>query len=187
MVSKSLAKRMRELNREMDKLRDQMVKESKKTFKTGIKELFNQYPDLKSFAWTQYTPYFNDGDECTFGAYTDSVYINGDTESVYPCELETLLDHANNKEKTIKKLLKEIEDSKNDKYESSWRKEYNEAKIKEIEEADPDEIKDQAKMVRDIVDFLQLIDSDTLRDMFGDHVMVTVSRDGIETTEYEHD
>lgn len=42
-------------------------------------------------------------------------------------------------------------------------------------------------MVRDIVDFLQLIDNDTLRDMFGDHVMVTVTRDGIETEEYEHD
>ena len=42
-------------------------------------------------------------------------------------------------------------------------------------------------MVRDIVDFLQLIDSDTLRDMFGDHVLVIVSRDGIDTTEYEND
>jgi hypothetical protein len=187
MVSKSLAKRMKELNREMDKLRNEMTKESKKAFKSGVKELFSQYPNLNSFAWTQYTPYFNDGDECIFGAYTDCVFLNGDTEALYPCELETLLDHVNNKEKTIKKLRKEIEDSKNDKYESSWRKEYNEAKIKEIEESNPDEVKEQAKMIRDIVDFLQLIDSDTLRDMFGDHVMVTVSRDGIDTESYEHD
>jgi len=187
MVSKSLAKRMRELNREMDKLRNEMTKESKKAFKTGIKELFDQYPDLNNFAWVQYTPYFNDGDECTFGAYTESVYINDDPDTYYPGELESFLDEINNKEKTIKKLRKEIEDSQKDKYKSSWIKEYNEGKIQRIESANTDEIKEQAKMVRDIVDFLQLIDSDTLRDMLGDHVMVTVSRDRIETEEYEHD
>ena len=178
---------MKELNKEMDKLRNEMTKESKKAFKIGIKELFNQYTDLNNFAWAQYTPYFNDGDECTFGAYTESVYINDDSDAYYPGELESFLDEINNKEKTIKKLRKEIEDSTNDKFESSWIKEYNERKIQRIESANPEEIKKQAKMIKVIVDFLQLIDSDTLRDMFGDHVMVTVSRDGIETTEYEHD
>lgn len=187
MVSKSLAKRMRELNKEMDKLRNEMTKESKKAFKTGVKELFDQYPDLNSFGWAQYTPYFNDGEECIFSAYTESVFINGDPDAYYPGELESFLDEINNKEKTIKKLRKEIEDTKNSEYKSSWIKECNERKIKDIEEANPDEIKKQAKMVRDIVDFLQLIDNDALRDMFGDHVMVTVSRDGIETEEYEHD
>jgi hypothetical protein len=32
--------------------------------------LFDAYPDLRGFRWTQYTDYFNDGDECEFGVYT---------------------------------------------------------------------------------------------------------------------
>lgn len=29
--------------------------------------LFAKYPGLESFGWTQYTPYFMDGDPCVFG------------------------------------------------------------------------------------------------------------------------
>jgi len=36
----------------------------------GIKEVFKEffatYPDCVAVRWTQYTPYFNDGDECRF-------------------------------------------------------------------------------------------------------------------------
>lgn len=35
------------------------------------KELFVKYPDLEWFRWKQYTPYFNDGDECVFSAGID--------------------------------------------------------------------------------------------------------------------
>jgi hypothetical protein len=37
-------------------------------FKQGATALFEAHPALESFGWTQYTPYFNDGDECVFGA-----------------------------------------------------------------------------------------------------------------------
>lgn len=40
------------------------------------KELFDKYPKLKSFAWTQYTPYFNDGETCHFGVQSYNVWIN---------------------------------------------------------------------------------------------------------------
>ena len=36
---------------------------------------------LTSFAWTQYTPHWNDGDACTFSAHTDYLYINGSEDS----------------------------------------------------------------------------------------------------------
>jgi hypothetical protein len=33
--------------------------------------VFSRYPALESFSWTQYTPYFNDGDECVFRTNTE--------------------------------------------------------------------------------------------------------------------
>jgi hypothetical protein len=43
-------------------------------------ELFEKFPDLESFAWTQYTDYFNDGDTCRFHVHSDMYYldINGE-------------------------------------------------------------------------------------------------------------
>jgi hypothetical protein len=42
----------------------------KEAFLEASNEVFNKYPNIESFSWTQYTPYFNDGDECTFSAQT---------------------------------------------------------------------------------------------------------------------
>lgn len=38
--------------------------------------MFAKYPELKTISWTQYTPYFNDGDPCTFRANTEYPDIN---------------------------------------------------------------------------------------------------------------
>ena len=43
----------------------------KEAFLEASNEVFNKYPNIESFSWTQYTPYFNDGDECTFSAQTE--------------------------------------------------------------------------------------------------------------------
>jgi hypothetical protein len=31
-----------------------------------FKAVFEQYPEIKKFGWSQYTPYFNDGEPCEF-------------------------------------------------------------------------------------------------------------------------
>ena len=43
----------------------------KEAFLEAYNEVFKKYPNIESFSWTQYTPYFNDGDECTFSAQTE--------------------------------------------------------------------------------------------------------------------
>ena len=43
----------------------------KEAFLEASNEVFKKYPNVESFSWTQYTPYFNDGDECTFSAQTE--------------------------------------------------------------------------------------------------------------------
>lgn len=49
----------------------------KGAFDEGAAALFEANPGLTSFGWRQYTPYFNDGDECRFSAHVDEPDVNG--------------------------------------------------------------------------------------------------------------
>lgn len=50
-----------------------------------IKEIFTAFweknPAIKAVIWTQYAPYFNDGDPCTFSVY-DSYFTNAEGEDL---------------------------------------------------------------------------------------------------------
>jgi hypothetical protein len=57
--------------------RQQLVKEF---FNKQSKSLFDKYPNLESFGFKCYAPYFCDGDPCEFGVHYDKSYglkING--------------------------------------------------------------------------------------------------------------
>ena len=69
-----------EANRKMEAIREEIKTTASRLFRECVQDLFIRHPEVKSFAWTQYTPYFNDGDECVFGAHTDDPEIN-DEES----------------------------------------------------------------------------------------------------------
>lgn len=64
---------LQELKNKRKELLAQILEESKKFFTHVSKEIFKNHPKLESFSWTQYTPYFNDGDECRFSAHTDNL------------------------------------------------------------------------------------------------------------------
>lgn len=51
-------------------LRLELKTAAKDAFTDLSKDVFEANPALLSFGWDQYTPYFNDGDECTFSANT---------------------------------------------------------------------------------------------------------------------
>lgn len=54
---------------------------AKDAFAEMTAALFGGYPLLESFSWKQYTPYFNDGDPCTFSARVEDqecIAINGE-------------------------------------------------------------------------------------------------------------
>jgi len=52
---------------ECAKLRARKKEAALSALKEGAEAIFAAYPELVSFSWEQYTPYFNDGDECIFG------------------------------------------------------------------------------------------------------------------------
>jgi hypothetical protein len=51
-------------------------------FKETTKEFFDKNPKVTAIVWTQYTPYFNDGDTCTFGVNEASFTNAPDPENV---------------------------------------------------------------------------------------------------------
>lgn len=63
------------LKKQMTDLRNQIEEQAKEFFKDASKDLFEKHPNLEEFSWSQYTPYFNDGEECTFSANTEYIKI----------------------------------------------------------------------------------------------------------------
>jgi len=69
------------------KLEEDLKVRASNLFKEAVKELFVFLPDVKAVTWTQYTPYFNDGDECFF-RLNEVVYVTGAPEG------EEVVDYA---------------------------------------------------------------------------------------------
>jgi len=67
----------REAREKMLELRKEYLDIGQEYFREEAKALFLKHPDLRSFGWVQYTPYFNDGDACHFCAHTDDPRVNG--------------------------------------------------------------------------------------------------------------
>lgn len=56
-----------EIKRLQDELAAKMQTDGPELFKQEVDKLFKLIPDLESIKWTQFTPYFNDGEACEFG------------------------------------------------------------------------------------------------------------------------
>lgn len=114
--------------------------------------LFEKHQTLEKFGWTQYTPYFNDGDECVFGVNfrwgLSVLHIGG----------------------------KSFGDGRQDE------------DRRELEEEPTAEESAAAKVIeKDITEFLKEVDEEFYKDLFGDHVLVLVTKDGATTEKYDHD
>jgi len=70
----------KELKEHLDNMKKEANEKGKEIFKEASALLFQEIPELESFGWTQYTPYFNDGDACYFGTHreADEIYVNGE-------------------------------------------------------------------------------------------------------------
>ncbi|MFO0578681.1 MAG: hypothetical protein U1A78_32160 [Polyangia bacterium] len=52
--------------------------------KVALREFFTRFPAVRAIRWQQYTPYFNDGDACTFSVHTPRVRLDDEsTEGDY--------------------------------------------------------------------------------------------------------
>lgn len=121
---------------EINKKREEHLNEVRQGFPAMFAEFFAK-STIKSLTWQQYTPYFNDGEECEFSANVRYLVINIGEDNE---DDEAGLTHED------KKLLDEVKET------------------------------------------LCSIDQNFYRDLFGNHVEVTLTAEGVEVVEYsDHD
>lgn len=64
---KLASQKIDELRKELDEKMRQLREQFRQDFSKIAAEFFAAVPRIKSLTWTQYTPYFMDGDPCEFG------------------------------------------------------------------------------------------------------------------------
>ena len=154
---------IRKKQAEIKELQKELQKKSADIFLSSFKRLFEENPKLKSFGWTQYTPYFNDGDTCTFSVNTDWIYINGIPVDDSDWVNETTITNYGtwNRDKKV--------------YEGRT----------EVPNLNYDE--ELSKASNEISEFLSNFDNEFFISQFGDHAEITVTAEGVSVDEYEHD
>ena len=172
------------MNKELQAKYDQLISkqrelkkafqiEAQAIFKETFKEFFEKNPVIKAITWTQYTPYFNDGDECLFTVH-DPYFTNAEGEDLndisswgeYEGEREDIFAVAG-----IKATLE------------SDRSYYKED-VDKITAAGGVDV-DSCELISNMIQDSEM--EDVLRDMFGDHVSIIATREGFDVREYEHD
>ena len=167
----TLQSRFDALIEEQRALKAKFQTEAQAMFKETMKEFFDKNPGISALKWSQFTPYFNDGDACEFNV-NDVYFTNASPEEldnvnhygVYEGEDETVW------------VVPSMKYTLSSKYHAE-----DAAKIRAAGGVD--------------VDSCQLIDKmiqssemeDIMMEMFGDHVIITATRDGFDVNDYEHD
>lgn len=151
---------------------------SKELFRDTSAQIFEKYPELETFAWVQFTDYFNDGEPLEFR-------VRNDQESIQINDEEYFWGLGEEEPRFYEDLwsLK-----RSGWFVSSWDKEMVSMNYTEFSE---EEVPWKARVRHEVALLLAAIceiDDDILKDVFGDHVEIKVSREGIEVEDYtDHD
>jgi len=166
----ALQEKFDQLLNEQEELRRKFQVTAQELFKETTKEFFDGNPGVKAVVWAQYTPYFNDGDTCTFSVNSPTFTnapdpenvrwgeYNGDEEGVFAVE---------NMQYTMKS-------------DSHYYKADQEA-IRKAGGVDVDSCEAFERMITSSAM------EDVMLAMFGDHVQVIATREGFEVNDYDHD
>lgn len=140
--------------------KDAFRAKASEAYKRTLKQFFEENPEIKGITWTQFTPYWNDGDTCEFRVNEASFVDSDDLDVLADC---TYGEYEGDGEEP--KILQ------------SWsygqEEEFN------------------SRLHAAILAFEEMHDSSEMEEiyltMFGDHVRVMATAEGIRIEEYEHD
>ncbi len=147
-----------------DELRDlkqaynkKLQEEGQAALKEVFKEVFNTHPRLKSIVWTEFTPYFNDGDVCTFRVHDFDVHISDVQDEEYNENYNESIDEYHFGESVFH--LGDL--SKED---------------QEI-----------GAILKDVQKLESELPNDVLESVFGDHCKIVATPEKFIVEEYDHD
>lgn len=146
-----------QISEKFEKQKTEASEKFKIAFAAFVSDFFKLVPSVKSVSWNQYTPYFNDGDSCTFSV-NEPTFYNFIVDDDYD----------------------ENEDEDTDKNQwalDSWQlHDYVKFGISEPESK--------------LMEFLSATIQENevfLEEIFGDHMKIILTANGIEEVEYDHD
>lgn len=163
-----------------------LQQEGQAAVKDAFKDLFDKYPEVRSVVWCQYTPYFNDGDTCTFGVHEFDVNLGTDDSikadiEAKKVEMKVAADEGDYKKaQQLKNQVDELMDrlgGDDDDYH------YGESIYSLRRSKNPREVE-----IADSIRNLQReLPADVLESVFGDHVQIVATRQGFKINEKDHD
>ena len=188
MKIEQLKNKITEYSNKITELRKQTMEELRKDFHTALVELFDAHPFVHAVHFTAYTPYFNDGDECTYSCHQDDCGFNG---------FET---YSEGKSKCISNAFGDIEgeniretskptiyvEMPNPDYTPSNTRDWSNSKTKWVEQPNPNFNTLHEKAVKDFRSALNAVNDESWKELVGDHCIVMIDRKGIHVEEYEH-
>ena len=79
-MTESALTNVERIAQEIKASRERLNEEAGKAFQEGVEQIFATYPFLGGITWSQYTPYFNDGDPCVFRTLEVSIGTKRDVD-----------------------------------------------------------------------------------------------------------
>ena len=95
--------------KELDNTMQAAFEKGKALLSEALKAIFEEYPQIESISWTQYTPYFNDGDSCEFSVNTWDIELNEEEDDTYS-EEKSKIENAKEIRQLVSKFLQTIGD-----------------------------------------------------------------------------
>jgi hypothetical protein len=201
-VSSAAATKYQELKAKIAQAKAEMEATAKTAFADMAKEFFTANPTVLAFGWTQYTPYWNDGDVCTFRAQTDypTVTMNVDGQALtYDSNRGDLTDNDGEEIRTAESWSREVFEpmpkyARVSPINVEGRSVAYDWTTKQVT-IDGVPVKNHSQISKafdaaekQVSEFLSNFEDADLETMFGDHIQIMIARDGtIETEEYQHD
>jgi hypothetical protein len=173
-LTDSLLTRLTTLREEVEAKRAEMKATAQEVVKEGTKAIFAEYGDiLEKFGWTQYTPYFNDGEPCNFSMH-ELVLIEKKadaTEGETDDDDDEYYDEDGWPYESVGAFSNYSENSK---VSSRYALDKLDARYVACKEA--------CKQVYGALEY-----GDLARDIFGDHVLVVFTSEGVDVEEHYHE
>jgi hypothetical protein len=176
-----LKTKISEANERINELKKQVQKELRAEFTGALAELFDAYPFVTSLSFTAYTPYFNDGDSCEYSVNHDYCDFNG-------------YDEHHDKEGEGENVLRNARETvyveePNPEYDCNYKgwESNKRGETKHVKKPNADFNPLYKEAIDAFREALAVVDDDNWEEMVGDHVKVTITREGITTDEYDHD
>lgn len=149
----SLEERLAPMREAMEAVRAKVKDEGRVLLHDALKAIFDGHPELEAVKWSQYTPYFNDGDACEFSVNEPRFRTAGAPD--------------------------DVGDYEDGFWDAPWG-DYN-----AMWHGPSEPIATAVKALGGVLTDPTM--EEVLLAVFGDHVEVTATRDGVEVEEYSHD